>query len=73
MENFIIKIFVVFDIRVCMILDVLMIFPIWYLKPKFTHIFYEFQTLDLFKKLQEPNPPSPNPVMSKQIGLWKNE
>jgi len=36
------------------------------------HIFYVFQTLDLFKKIQEPNPPAlPNPIMSKRLGCEK--
>jgi hypothetical protein len=38
------------------------------------HIFYVFQTLDLFKKLQEPKPPYPTlSWVGKAIGLWKNE
>ncbi len=35
------------------------------------HIFYVFQTLDLLKRLQEPKPPLPNPIMSRQLGCEK--
>jgi hypothetical protein len=51
----------------------------WYsqfdiLKTKiYTYSMYS-KSLDLFKKLQEPNPTLyPTPIMSKAIGLWKNE
>jgi hypothetical protein len=68
MENFI-KIFIVFVISVCMILDVL-IFPIWYLKPKFTHILC-IPNSRLVWKTSRTQPPLPNPIMSKQLGCEK--
>jgi hypothetical protein len=68
MENFI-KILIVFVIRVCdsWCFDI----PNSIFETQNLHIFYVFQTLDLFKKLQEPNPPLPNPIMSRQLGCEK--